>query len=49
MSYPASHRVAVKRNIIDRARRLFNRHGFESVSLHQIMAWSRSDPRRVLH
>ena len=38
MSYPAGHRVAVKKNIIDSARRLFNRHGFESVSLHQIMA-----------
>jgi len=38
MSYPAGHRVAVKKNIIDSARRLFNRHGFESVSLKQIMA-----------
>jgi TetR/AcrR family transcriptional repressor of nem operon len=38
MSYPVGHRAAVKRDIIDSARRLFNRHGFESVSLHQIMA-----------
>ena len=38
MSYPTGHRVAVKKNIIDSARRLFNRHGFESVSLKQIMA-----------
>jgi TetR/AcrR family transcriptional repressor of nem operon len=38
MPYPAGHRVAVKKNIIDSARRLFNRHGFESVSLSQIMA-----------
>src|SRR5271154_6432673 len=38
MPYPASHRAAVKRDIIDSARRLFNRHGFESVSLNQIMA-----------
>jgi len=38
MPYPAGHRVAVKRNIIESARRLFNRHGFESVSLSQIMA-----------
>ena len=38
MSYPAGHRAAVKKNIIDSARRLFNRHGFESVSLNQIMA-----------
>jgi TetR/AcrR family transcriptional repressor of nem operon len=38
MSYPAGHRTAVKKNIIDSARRLFNRYGFENVSLHQIMA-----------
>jgi TetR/AcrR family transcriptional repressor of nem operon len=38
MPYPASHRVEVKRKIIDSARKLFNRHGFESVSLDQIMA-----------
>ena len=38
MPYPAGHRAAVKKNIIDSARKLFNRHGFESVSLHQIMA-----------
>jgi TetR/AcrR family transcriptional repressor of nem operon len=38
MPYPAGHRAAVKKNIIDSARKLFNRYGFESVSLHQIMA-----------
>jgi TetR/AcrR family transcriptional repressor of nem operon len=38
MPYPASHRAEVKRKIIDSARKLFNRHGFESVSLNQIMA-----------
>jgi TetR/AcrR family transcriptional regulator, transcriptional repressor for nem operon len=38
MPYPAGHRVAVKKNIIDSARRLFNRHGFDNVSLNQIMA-----------
>jgi TetR/AcrR family transcriptional regulator, transcriptional repressor for nem operon len=38
MSYPTGHRVTVKKNIIDSARRLFNRHGFENVSLDQIMA-----------
>jgi TetR/AcrR family transcriptional regulator, transcriptional repressor for nem operon len=38
MPYPASHRFEVKRKIIDSARKLFNRHGFESVSLSQIMA-----------
>jgi TetR/AcrR family transcriptional repressor of nem operon len=38
MPYPANHRVEVKRKIIDSARKLFNRHGFESVSLNQVMA-----------
>jgi AcrR family transcriptional regulator len=38
MPYPAGHRAAVKKRVIDSARRLFNRHGFESVSLSQIMA-----------
>jgi TetR/AcrR family transcriptional repressor of nem operon len=38
MPYPPSHRVEVKRKIIDSARRLFNRYGFESVSLNQVMA-----------
>jgi AcrR family transcriptional regulator len=38
MPYPAGHRDAVKKNIINSARKLFNRRGFESVSLRQIMA-----------
>ena len=38
MPYPTGHRPAVKKKIIESARRLFNRHGFESVSLNQIMA-----------
>ena len=38
MSYPLGHRAAVRRRIIDSARKLFNQHGFESVSLNQIMA-----------
>jgi TetR/AcrR family transcriptional regulator, transcriptional repressor for nem operon len=38
MPYPAAHRPAVKKAIIDSARKLFNRHGFESVSIQQIMA-----------
>jgi TetR/AcrR family transcriptional regulator, transcriptional repressor for nem operon len=38
MPYPATHRADVKRQIIDSARKLFNRHGFESVSLSRIMA-----------
>lgn len=38
MPYPAGHRAKVKRQIVDSARRLFNRHGFDNVSLAQIMA-----------
>ncbi len=38
MPYPTGHRATVKKEIIDSARKLFNRHGFESVSLNQIMA-----------
>src|SRR5690242_6444364 len=38
MPYPADHRSKVKRKIIDSARRLFNRFGFETVSIQQIMA-----------
>jgi TetR/AcrR family transcriptional regulator, transcriptional repressor for nem operon len=37
MPYPAGHRAATKRKIVDSARRLFNRHGFENVSIGQIM------------
>ena len=38
MPYPSGHRATVKKGIIDSARKLFNRHGFEGVSLNQIMA-----------
>jgi AcrR family transcriptional regulator len=38
MPYPSGHAEQVKRKIIDSARRLFNRHGFERVSISQIMA-----------
>lgn len=38
MPYPPGHRSQVRKSIIDSARRLFNRHGFESVSISQIMA-----------
>jgi TetR/AcrR family transcriptional repressor of nem operon len=38
MPYPAGHRLEVKKNIIQSARRLFSRHGFDNVSIHQIMA-----------
>jgi AcrR family transcriptional regulator len=37
MPYPAGHRTEVKKKIVSSARRLFNRHGFERVSLDQIM------------
>ena len=37
MSYPASHRAEVKTKIVHSARRLFNRHGFDNVSINQIM------------
>jgi TetR/AcrR family transcriptional regulator, transcriptional repressor for nem operon len=38
MSYPAGHREEVRKNIVQSARKLFNRYGFENVSLQQIMA-----------
>jgi AcrR family transcriptional regulator len=38
MPYPADHSVEVKKRIVHSARRLFNRHGFEGVSLDQIMS-----------
>jgi TetR/AcrR family transcriptional regulator, transcriptional repressor for nem operon len=37
MPYPKDHRERVKKKIIDSARRLFNRRGFESVSITEIM------------
>lgn len=37
MPYPAGHRERIKRNIIESARHLFNRRGFEGVSIQQIM------------
>jgi TetR/AcrR family transcriptional regulator, transcriptional repressor for nem operon len=44
MPYPAGHRSKVRKNIIQSARRLFNRHGFENVSLKQIMAGANLTP-----
>jgi len=38
MPYPAGHRAAVRKDIIQSARRLFNRYGFENVTLQRIMA-----------
>jgi TetR/AcrR family transcriptional regulator, transcriptional repressor for nem operon len=35
--YPAGHRSEIKKRIVASARRLFNRHGFEKVTLDQIM------------
>lgn len=38
MPYPTSHRSTVRKKIIDSARKLFNRYGFERVTLSEIMA-----------
>jgi len=38
MPYPTGYRAEMKIKIIDSARRLFNRYGFDNVSLDQIMA-----------
>jgi TetR/AcrR family transcriptional repressor of nem operon len=38
MPYPAGHREATRKRIIESARKLFNLHGFDNVSVKQIMA-----------
>ena len=38
MPYPAGHREQTRERIIESARKLFNRRGFESVSVNEIMA-----------
>ncbi len=38
MPYPEGHRTEVRSRIVESARRLFNRHGFEQVSLDGIMS-----------
>jgi TetR/AcrR family transcriptional regulator, transcriptional repressor for nem operon len=38
MPYPSGHRAETKRKIVQSARKLFNRHGFDRVSLDQIMS-----------
>jgi TetR/AcrR family transcriptional repressor of nem operon len=38
MPYPVGHRAEVKGKILQSARRLFNRHGFDNVSVQQIMS-----------
>jgi hypothetical protein len=38
MPYPAGHRAVTREKIVDSARKLLNQHGFDSVSVRQIMA-----------
>ena len=38
MPYPLGHREAVRTKIIESARRLFNRDGFDNVSVKEIMS-----------
>jgi AcrR family transcriptional regulator len=38
MSYPAEHRRLTKQKIVRSARRLFDRRGFEAVSIDDVMA-----------
>jgi TetR/AcrR family transcriptional regulator, transcriptional repressor for nem operon len=38
MPYPAGHRERVRKKIVESARRLFNRNGFDGVSVDSIMA-----------
>jgi AcrR family transcriptional regulator len=38
MAYPPGHRLETKKKIIRSARRLFNRHGFDTVSIDDVMA-----------
>jgi TetR/AcrR family transcriptional regulator, transcriptional repressor for nem operon len=38
MSYPAEHRQVTKEKIVRSARRLFNRRGFDAVSIDDVMA-----------
>jgi AcrR family transcriptional regulator len=38
MPYAEGHRDRTRKKIVDSARRLFNRYGFDNVSLNEIMA-----------
>lgn len=38
MPYTPEHKAETRRKIVERARRLFNRHGFTGVSIDEIMA-----------
>jgi TetR/AcrR family transcriptional regulator, transcriptional repressor for nem operon len=44
MPYPAGHRALVRKRIVESARRLFNRHGFDNVSITQIMSGANLTP-----
>jgi len=48
MPYPRSHREKQKGIIVDSARKLFNRHGFEGVCVQQVMAGAGLTHRWVL-
>ena len=37
MPYPAGHRAKMRKSIVESARRLFNRYGFDKVSIGEIM------------
>jgi TetR/AcrR family transcriptional regulator, transcriptional repressor for nem operon len=37
MPYPAGHRTEMRKKIVESARRLFNRYGFDAVSIAEIM------------
>lgn len=37
MPYPAQHKARTREHILESARRLFNQHGFELVSIDQVM------------
>src|ERR1700752_1868748 len=41
MSYPPEHRRLTKQKIVRSARRLFNRRGFDTVSIDDVMAVAR--------
>ena len=41
MPYPADHREKIRQKIVQAARRLFNQHGFENVSINEIMGAAR--------
>jgi hypothetical protein len=48
MPYPAGHRAVTREKIVDSARKLFNQHGFDSVSVRQIMAGTSHDGDEAL-